>query len=152
LDGWALFPVKDSQGKIQNIVVRHTKNPNTRYAIRRLEGNPPMLYAPNWDRVQQSEYVYVPYGIVDSWAFESLSLASVTGITGKSLSAELLKPLGKRFIIVPDDNEEKDAHILANKLGWRAKVKSIRYPDGVKDPDGIRRVLGNTTLLQMIGV
>lgn len=152
IDGWATFPVFDAQHKIQNIVVRHTKRKDVRYAIKHIEDSSPLLYCPNFDRVKNSEVVYVPFGLIDSWAFEAIGLASVTGITGKSLSADLLRTLGKRIVLVPDEWEEKEAHKLANALGWRASVKQIIYPEGIKDPDGIRSKLGNSYLLQVIGV
>lgn len=147
IDGWATFPVFDQSHKVQNIVVRHTKNTGTRYAIKPVEDKHPLLYVPNWGRVVASEIIYVVYGIIDAISLELIGLPVVTGITGKSLSAELLKPLGKRFVIVPDEYEEKDARLLANSLGWRAKVKCLHYEDGVKDPDGIRTHFGNEYLL-----
>lgn len=152
IEGWVTFPVFDEKRKIQNIVARHTKRKDVRYAIKHLEDNHPILYCPNWNRVKNSEVVYVPFGIIDSWAFESLRLASVTGITGKSLSAELLKSLGKQIVIIPDEWEENEAYGIANLLGWRGRVKRISYPEGVKDPDGLRTRFGNEYLLQVIGV
>lgn len=151
IDNWATFPVFDAQHKIQNIVVRHTKRKDVRYAIKHIEDSNPLLYCPDWNRVQDSEVVFVPFGIVDAWSFQAIGLASVTGITGKSLSADLLRTLGKRIILVPDEWEEKEAHKLANALGWRARVKRIAYPEGSKDPDELRRHLGNEYLLQMVG-
>ncbi len=150
LDGWATFPVFDQEHKIQNIVVRHTKNSGTRYAIKAMDDKKPLLYVPSWKRVMASETVYVVYGVIDAISLELVGLPVVTGITGKSLSAELLKPLGKRFIIVPDEGEERDAHLLANSLGWRGKVKCLHYGEGMKDPDSIRTHLGNEYLLRMI--
>jgi hypothetical protein len=147
ISGWALFPVFDQEHKIQNIVVRSTKQNGTRYAIKPLEEKKPLLYVPNWKRVWESDAVYVVYGIIDSISLELIGLPVVTGITGKSLSAELLKPLGKRFVIVPDEYEEKEARLLANSLGWRCKVKQILYPEGTKDCDDVRRKFGNEYLL-----
>jgi DNA primase len=147
ISGWALFPVFDQEHKIQNIVVRSTKQNGTRYAIKPLEEKKPLLYVPNWKRVRESDAVYVVYGIIDSISLELIGLPVVTGITGKSLSAELLKPLGKRFVIVPDEYEEKEARLLANSLGWRCKVKQILYPEGTKDCDDVRRKFGNEYLL-----
>lgn len=151
IDGWATFPVFDAQHKIQNIVVRHARRKDVRYAIRHIEDSAPLLYSPNWERIQESDTVFVPFGLIDSWSFEAIGLASVTGITGKSLSADLLRTLGKRIVLVPDEWEEREAHKLANSLGWRARVKQIAYPEGAKDPDELRRHLGNEYLLQMVG-
>ena len=151
IDQWALFPVFDAKHKIQNVVVRHTTKKDVRYAIKHIEDSQPLLYVPNWRRVQESDTIYVPFGVVDAWAFEACDLAAVTGVTGKSLSAELLKSLGKYVILVPDESEEKEAHRIANTLGWRARVKRIAYPEGEKDPDDLRRHLGNDYLLQAVG-
>jgi DNA primase len=150
IDYWCLFPVFDAQHKIVNIVVRHTKRKDVKYAIKHVEDSRPLLYCPNFDRIKNSEVVYVPFGIIDSWSFEAIGLASVTGITGKSLSAELLQTLGKQIILVPDEQEENEAHRIANKLGWRARVKRIAYPEGSKDPDELRKHLGNEYLLQAV--
>jgi DNA primase len=150
IDFWCLFPVFDAQHKIVNIVVRHTKRHDVRYAIKHIEDSKPLLYCPNWDRVKNSEVVYVPFGIIDSWSFEAIGLASVTGITGKSLSPELLQTLGKQIILVPDEGEEREAHQIANKLGWRASVKILKYDDGCKDPDSVRITMGNEYLLQAV--
>ena len=112
-----------------------------------MDDKAPLLYVPNWGRVVASETVYVVYGIIDAISLELIGLPVVTGITGKSLSAETLKPLGKQFIIVPDEYEDMEAHLLANSLGWKARVKRLVYPEGVKDPDGIRTHFGNDFLL-----
>lgn len=151
LDNWVLFPVFDIKHKIQNIVVRHTKKKDVRYAIKHTEENKPLLYCPNWRRVQESDTIFIPFGIIDSWAFEACNLASVTGITGKSLSAELLAPLNREIVFIPDYGEEKEAHQLANRLGWKAHVKRLKYEDNEKDPDQVRRFHGNEYLLSLIG-
>ena len=43
IDGWATFPVFDQSHKVQNIVVRHTKNSGTRYAIKAMDDKTPLL-------------------------------------------------------------------------------------------------------------
>ena len=152
ISGWNLFPIFAPDGRIVDIVVRAGKTKgDARYVLRPDNGrDTPYLYSPSWDRVKQSDTIIVCFGIIDAWAFESIGLACLTGSTGKSLSHESLKPLNKKFIIIPDLNEERDAHILANKLGWRATVKVLKY-DGCKDPDGVRVKYGNQHLLQLIG-
>jgi len=152
MDNWMLFPVFDEKHKIQNIVVRHTKKKDVRYAIKHIEDNKPLLYCPNWQRVEESDTIYIPFGIIDTYAFEAIGLASITGITGKSLSAELLAPLGKHLVFVPDYQEGNEAHHLANRLGMEHDVLDLEYPDGVKDPDGIRSEYGNQYLLNLLGV
>lgn len=153
IDGWLLFPAFSQRMEIVDIVIRAgTSKSGVRYVLLRGDtAGAAHLYSPRWDRVLQSEVVYVVYGIIDAWAMESIGLPCVTGCTGKSLSADLLKPLNKKFIIVPDDGEEREAHLLANKLGWRADVKRLKYDDDCKDPDGIRIKFGSPYLSQLLG-
>ena len=154
LDGWACFPVFDNNGKVLDIVVRNTgrSNGEIRYVVHPdYSSSIRPLYVPSWSQVNQSEIIYIVYGIIDAISLHLAGLPVVTGVTGKSLSPDLLKPLRKRFVIVPDDGEEPEAHKLANSLGWRAKVKKISFPDGCKDPDDIRKHFGNEYLLQALG-
>lgn len=152
LDGWYLFPVFSHDQSIIDIVVRGgpTKK-DARYVLRPddLRDYPP-LYVPNWERVIKAKEVFVVYGIIDSWAFEALGLPCVTGTTGKSLGVDILKALDKRYIIVPDRGEEREAYTLANRLGWKAQVKILRYVYPSKDPDSIRITFGNDKLLEML--
>lgn len=153
LDSWITFPVFDTTHKVVDIVVRSlARDGDVRYVVHPADShtNRP-IYVPSWEKVTESECVYVVYGIIDAISLHLAGLPVLTGVTGKSLHADLLKPLRKRFIILPDEGEEKDAIQLANKLGWRAKVKKLDYPEDIKDPDGIRRAYGNEKLLQTIG-
>jgi DNA primase len=120
--------------------------------VKKVEGLIPPLYVPNWKRVLDSDTVFVVYGIIDAWAFEDLGLPCVTGITGKSLSYKHLKEFDKRFVIVPDKYEEDAAEHLANKTGWRATVKRLKWPPECKDPDEIRVKVGIKALATAIGL
>lgn len=152
LDGWITFPVMDDGHQILDIVVRSVSRfSHTRYVVHPGgDCGVRSLYVPSWERVKESKTVYIVYGIIDAISLHLAGLPVITGITGKSLSYESLSPLRKRFIIVPDENEEREARMLANKLGWRATVKTLDYPEGCKDPDGIRKTLGNDYLLQAL--
>lgn len=151
LDGWIIFPVMGMDSSILDIVVRSiSKHSDIRYIVHpRSDGGRP-LYVPCWKKVQESSEVYVVYGLIDSISLHLAGLPVVTGVTGKSLSPDLLKPLGKKFIIIPDDGEEFEAHKLANKLGWRGRVKKMNWPDQCKDTDDIRRLYGNEALLSAL--
>jgi hypothetical protein len=153
MDGWATFPVYSRNGQVVDIVVRSVSNKgDVRYVVSPSESTGHhSLYVPSWKRVNESETIFVVFGLIDSVSLYLAGLPSISGITGKSLSADLLKPLGKRFIIVPDENEEKEAHRLANSLGWRCSVRELKYEDGCKDPDDMRRKFGNEYLLQALG-
>lgn len=151
--GWLLFPVLNQYGKVVDIVVRAGKSKNSgRYFLLSGDRNSSHnLYVPNWKRVNESETVYVCFGVIDAWAFEAIGLPCVTGITGKSISADTLKPLNKKFVIVPDEDEHEDAHRLANKLGWKAEVLRLKFPPNTKDPDSIRVQFGNEYLKNLLG-
>lgn len=149
LSGWNLVPVQDVSGKLVDMVARATKDDAVRYVISPGDSKDRPLYCPNWERLKASDVVYVPFGIFDAVSFEMIGLASVTGITGKSLNPDLLRALQKRIILVPDAGEEIEAHRLANLMGWRARVREIRFPDSVKDPSGVREVYGLDVLKEM---
>lgn len=146
LDGWCTFPVFDANHKVVDIVVRNSRT--KQYAVSPSKEHP--IYVPSWVRVNENETIYVVYGIVDAWALYACGLPVVTGTSGKSLSASQLKPLDKRFIIVPDRYEEADAYKLAGELGWRAEVLRLAYPDDCKDPDDIRMTQGIDILVSML--
>lgn len=151
LDGWACFPIRDSNLSIVDVVVRSIqKHSDIRYVVHPGMDSSRPIYCPDWEAVAQSSVVYVVYGIIDAISLHLAGLPVVTGVTGKSLPSELLRPLNKRFIIVPDAGEDREAHKLANELGMKARVKKIEYPEDTKDPDDVRRMFGNEKLLQLL--
>lgn len=154
LDGWATFPVFSARHTIVDIVVRTTNGKvNTRYVVHPDSStNLRPLYSPCWQKVNDAQTIFVVYGLIDSWSLHAVGLPVVTGLSGKSLSAEQLKPLGKRYIIVPDLGEEREAYLLSNKLGWKSKVQLLKYENGCKDPDDLRRTFGNDYLLEALGL
>lgn len=152
LDGWNLFPIFSPDEHIVDIVVRGGDGTGgMRYVLRPDDDREhPYLYVPDWEMVRDAEVVYVPFGIIDAWAFYAINRPVVTGTTGKSISAEALWNLGKKYIIVPDLGEEDAARELRNQLGWKATVHVMKYPSDCKDPDEIRRKYGNVKLLSAI--
>ncbi len=153
LNGWHLFPVFNTERQVIDIVCRGTKGSAKYVLLKKPEGRDiTPLYVPNWERVIASKVCYVVYGIIDSWALEDIGLPVVTGTTGKNLHADLLRPLEKEWIIVPDFQEEKDAWRLKVELGWPSEVKELRYPYRMKDPDNIRTMAGRHELSRLLGV
>ena len=153
IDGYATFPVFSIGNGIVDMVVRTIHSTaNAKYVVHPVVGGSVRhLYTPSWERINQAQTVYAVYGLIDSIALHLVGLPVVTGITGKSLNADLLRPLNKRFVIIPDLGEEEDAHKLANKLGWKCRVKVLNYGNLCKDPDDVRRIFGNQFLLNEIG-
>lgn len=149
-DGWLLVPVYDMAHNLVDIVCRAVNGKGgTRYVIRPKNEIRP-CFCPNWKETLASDQIYVVYGIVDALGLAIMGLPVVTGMTGKSLNADLLLPLRKRFIILPDAGEEREAHKLANQLGWRAKVKELSYPTGTKDCAGVRELYGDEVLQDLL--
>jgi len=141
LDGWAVIPVFDADRRVIDIVARSINQKGVKYAVSVLSENEIRpLYTVNWNLVHKSDKVYVVFGMFDIVAFDRLGLACVTGITGKSINAQLFDPFpGKEFVIVPDKGEEGAAYRLAEKLGWRGSVLRLSYPYPLKDPDEFSR-------------
>lgn len=154
MDGWALFPVLDKNREVIDIVVRSIRQKGMKYVIRPYDGDEPRpLYVPNWERVNKADHIYIVYGIVTAWALESIHQPVVTGITGKSLNAELLHEFQKPITVIPDYNEEKDGAKLVHSLGWRGKLKLIDWPDyACEDLDDIRKNYGDEKLAELLGV
>ena len=152
ISGWITFPIFDKDQRIIDIVCRAWRGKkDTKYVLRPNDKREsPYLYCPNWRRVNESDNLYVVFGMVDAWAMEALGFPSVTGTAGKSINPELIKELRKRTQIIPDMHEEKDAYKLEFALGWRASVITLPYPEGTKDPDGIRMQYGDGRLKTLI--
>ena len=145
IDGWYSFPVFDEYGEMVDWVVRShpSKDIELRYATRPREGvNDIHLYCPDWMRVDESDTVLVPFGILDAWTLWMAGYPVVTGITGQQLKPELLDNIRKNILIVPDDGEQLGARRLSNALGWRGHVKIIEYPEGTKDLNGVHQTYG----------
>lgn len=148
---WIVVPVYSPDHELVDVVCREISGKtSTRYVVAPKPDGTRPLYSPDWERVKKSPYVYVVFGIFDSWAFESIGEPCVTGITGQNMPICLLEALGKRGIIVPDQNEAPAAHRLANGLGWRYRVKELDFPEGTKDPSGIHEMYGDDVLRKII--
>ena len=142
LDGWATTPVFDRQGNVIDIVVRAIRQEGVKYVVRPTEGNEPRpLYVPNWKRCDESDIIRVVYGIYTVWSLEYLELPGITGVTGKSLNSDIILRNfpNKRFIIIPDHNEERAAYKLQSQIGWQAQVHHVNWEYGISDLDDYRR-------------
>jgi len=151
IGAWAIFPIFDSAGKVVDVVVRNTQRyGDSRYVIHPSDNETPLLYVPNWKRVNASKHVYIVYGIIDAISLEMGELPVITGLTGKSLSYTRLINLGKKYSIIPDKGEELAARNLAASLGNFTKVIRLPFEDSEKDTDNIRTLRGVETLKSLI--
>lgn len=152
LDGYLVIPIFSSDSRIVDVVVRRlSASSSTRYVVQPiLHSDKRPLFVPNWQRLEQAENIYCVFGMLDAISLELCGLPVVTGITGKAVPVEQLQELHKRIVIVPDLGEEDDAHKIANKLGWRGRVKELKYPDGCKDPNDVFMFQGKEELVSLL--
>ena len=141
MDEWLFFPIFDPQGKIVDVIVRDTKG-RSKYIIHSNDEETPLLFVPNWRRVMESKLVYIVYGLIDALALEMCQLPVITGSTGKSLSEKRLIQLNKKWVIIPDKNEDDSARKLAKSLGNFTRIIRLPYEDDTKDCDDIRMKYG----------
>jgi hypothetical protein len=95
------------------------------------------LYSSDWQRIEESNAVYVPFGLLDMWTLDMCGLATATGLTGKTYQPPWFDGIRKKIYLIPDVGEEDAAHRLKRRLGWRAEVLELEYPDGCKDCNDI---------------
>jgi len=137
-DDWYTIPLFSREQKLVGCVARAIPTSQSRYKYTQPHGqNPNLLYAPNWRLYDRAKIVFLTYGI-----FDAITLAINGVMAFSSISGKLTNPIGlvdirKRIVIIPDLGEEKEANILASKLGWRGNVARISYPDGTKDLNDI---------------
>ena len=138
-DGWYIFPVRDRHGDIISAVARAGETLQDSKDVRYILPNdsPKVLYCPSWEYVKDQAVVRVTFGIIDSLSIYSMGMAVVSGLTGKSLKAELFDGIRKRIEIIPDFGEEDSARKLASRLGWRGSVKRLNYPEDSKDSSDV---------------
>lgn len=150
LDGWYIFPVKDSSGNTKGLVARAgpvaQKFYNLRYVIP--FGQKPMLYVPNWKQIEDEKYVIVVYGILDVITLSILGYPAVSGTIGHHVPRELFDSIRKVIYICPDGDgaDDKTTRQLISQLGWRGKFLRLNYPDDAKDCNDIQCKYGNTVL------
>lgn len=135
LQNWILFPIyKPFSDSILVGAVARALDPNIKSKYILPAGqDPDMLYCPDWKRVQQATEVYLTFGIIDALSLWCKGRAAMSTTTGKRINPQALDIIRKRIIIIPDQGEEKEAQVIASKLGWRGNVLRLPYPVGCKD-------------------
>jgi hypothetical protein len=151
VDRWITLPVFDANGDFVDLIVRGTSDSQIRYGIRPRVDNDTHLYA-HWKAILDADKVYVCFGIFDRLTLTQCGIPAATGISGKTVNAQLLKDLRKPIYIIPDFREEEDARQLAAQLGWRGHVLDVQYPDGCKDMNDILKKYGEKKVLEVLNV
>lgn len=134
-DDFYLFPITSSKRKIIGAFAR-SRSGKSRYFIPRSQ-NPNLIYAPR--HKYSSKNLFLTFGGIDAISLCQMGYASISTTTGKRLDPEALGQLRTRITIIPDYGEEKEAHELSRKLGWRGSVLEFPYPDGCKDINDVFR-------------
>lgn len=150
LEGYYLFPIKDSRGVVVSAVARASPTIQTKTNRYSVSDKEVKLYIPDMELVNSAEEIYVCYGTLDAWSLLLADYPSITGISGKSLNAVYLEKYRKPINIISDKKEERAAMRLQTELGWRGRRLDIRWPEGCKDLNDIHTVYGLDTMKLLI--
>jgi hypothetical protein len=134
LDDWITFPIWNAKGEIIGATARvgETNKSSAKYC--NYPGmNPNILYVPDWEMIECHTTIYLVFGILDTVSLYQLGYSSLSTTTGKRVDPSAFDEFRKKIVIIPDENEEKDAIWLSSKLGWRGSVMKMIYPEGTKD-------------------
>lgn len=149
LGGYYIFPIRgwnsiiQMSGEIVGAIAR--ASPSIQSKINRYstsKNSPIKLYVPDWEAVNKSEDVYVPFGTLDAWTCLMAGYPSLTGLSGQSIKPEYFDSVRKRIWIIYDKGEEKKAVELQRGLGWRGRRLDIEWMDGTKDLNDIHKKYG----------
>lgn len=140
-DGWITIPIINQNRKLAGALVRATTglNATTRYFVPYGQ-DPNLVYCPDWGRVNEADEVFLTFGCFDSISLYQVGYASLSTTTGKRLNHRALDHIQKRINIVPDLGEEREASILAAKLGLRGNLYTIKYSDKTKDINDLLQI------------
>lgn len=140
IESWYSFPIFDPEWNQQGLVLRagpHVEKVSGLRFVFPLDQKP-MLYVPDWSRLQNVETLFVCFGIIDALSLLECGVASATSSGGKgSFQADWLSFWRKKVVILPDAGEEKEAIRLADDLHWRGTVGHLEYEEKDKDPNDI---------------
>ena len=141
-DGWYTIPIRDQDDKVQELVFRAgpwiQSATGSRFWQR--SGQHARMYCPDWALLRRQELVFVTFGLFDAATLALHHYPAVTSTIGKgSFQPDWLGWFNGYVIIIPDLEEEKEAHLLASKLGWRGRVLLLPYPEGCKDPNDMEQ-------------
>jgi len=148
LDGWITFPFFDEQKKFIGATARTTiSNAKYRNPVDQ-DGN--IMYVPDWDMVQNSGIIYVPFGIVDAVSLYQCGIPTLTPTFGIKANSEPFSEFRKILKIIPDKWEQKTGAMLVSKLGWRGKLLNLDWPDDCKDINDVLRMYGQSKINDLL--
>ncbi len=135
--GWYTIPIYNKSHEFEGYVMRASlaiqKATGRRFHMPK--GQPALMYVPDWNLLEKSNYIVIVYGMFDALALAELRIPVATTTAGKlSFKSEWLEDYRKPIYVLPDKGEEDTGAELANSLGWRGRLLPFVYPEGFKDP------------------
>jgi CHC2 zinc finger len=136
-EGWYTIPVLNNMGEFETCVFRAAPHVQEVTRMKYWCNHKPMMFVPDWRLYENSDYLFVVFGIFDALALADLRFPVVTSTSGKdTFQYSWLDAVRKPIYIVPDSGEEETGLRLAGELGWRGKLERLVYPSGKKDASG----------------
>lgn len=136
--GWYSIPVFDVGGKLLRLILRAGKHIERHGGTSKYYNSPgpPILYVPDWKRYNESDTVFVVFGMIDALAIADVGYAVCTVTSGKEqFKPEWITKEPKKFVIVPDMGEHETAYKVARHLHARGDVLLLPYDEFEKCDD-----------------
>jgi len=154
-EGWLVIPAYSDKRDLVGIILRSGPQAQKMTGLRFTQptGQRALMYCPDWSLMSRADMIYVVFGMIDALTLSELRLPVVTTTGGaKSFKAKWLEEWRKPIMVVPDAGEEPQAHHLLKNLGWRGRLKKLKYPKNYSDPnDYIRNSDGDALRKELIG-
>ena len=138
--GWFIVPILDSNGLVLGAVARASPEVEQQSGMRFdiPFGQRSMLYIPDWELWNNSDRVYITFGIFDAISVALAGLPAASPTNGKlSFQRQWLDNVIKPVSFIPDRGEENQAYEYAAKMDWRGGVIRLGYEENEKDPNDI---------------
>lgn len=133
--GWYTFPVFDSSGNMQRLILRVSPRLQDKFDMRYLCMGSPVMYAPDYDLIKEKGHIVIVFGTIDAASLCAHGIPAVTTTAGQQhFHAEWLEKYRVPIYVVPDVGEEREGRKLSYKLGWRGHFVPLPK-DGLKDPN-----------------
>lgn len=138
--GWFIVPIFDSNAHVLGAVARASPEAEQQTGMRFdiPFGQRSMLYIPDWELWNNSDRVYITFGIFDAISVALAGLPAASPTNGKlSFQRQWLDNVIKPVNFIPDRGEENQAYEYAAKMDWRGGVIRLGYEEGEKDPNDV---------------
>jgi hypothetical protein len=132
--GWYTFPVWNRDLSFHNVIFR--TSPPVQFALngtRYWADFKPTLYVPDWNLIRKADYIVVVFGILDALTLNKFRYPVVTPTHGHTFDVGWLADYRKPIYVIPDKGEERKVLQMIGDLGWRGKMTTMEFPDGMKD-------------------